>query len=145
MKLHEELYFEITVEGDKASLTKFLSFLTSGELDDFFEFSSDYIIYGDNYSASEGQQKASVTLANDDYGIEIDEFNPEKFLDVLCSGGKNLFIHGHLYDIDDEEYRFVSHIGDPCYINAENIDFADELDMEARKEDVDSDSDYGDY
>ena len=143
MKLHEELYFEITVEGDKASASKFVAFLTSGELDDFFEFSSDYIIYGDNYTFAEGHEKVNITLANDDYGIEIDEFNPEKFLDVLCSGGKNLLIHGHIFDIDDEEYRFISHTGDPCYINAENIDFADELDIEARKEEQDDgDFDY---
>ena len=43
MILCEELYFEITVTGIKSELKKFISCLKSGELDDFFEFSSDYI------------------------------------------------------------------------------------------------------
>jgi hypothetical protein len=139
MKLHEELYFEITAEGAKNTINNFVNFITSGELDDFFEFSSDFIVYNDNYPTANDTSKVSITLANDDFGIEIDEFDPEKFLDVLCSGGSSLLIHGHLYDIDDEEYRFISHPGDSCYINAENIEYSDELDEEAQKENRDND------
>ncbi len=142
MKLHEELYFEITAEADRETVDKFVAFVTSGELDDFFEFTSDYIIYSDNYNSASYGENVSVTLANDDYGIEIDSFNPEDFLDALCSGGKNLFIHGNLYDIDNEEYRFVSHVGDTSYDNSDDIEFTDELDDEARREESLADDDY---
>ena len=144
MKLHEELYFEITVDGGAEDVSKFLSFVTSGELDEFFEFTSDFIIKNDDYSESSAA-KVSYTLANDDYGIEIESLNPEDFLDVLCSGGKNVSLHGHLYDIDDEEYCFVSEIGSTSYINTENMEFNDELDLEASREEYEeneSDSDY---
>lgn len=134
MKLHEELYFEITAEGEKNAIEKFAAFITSGELDDFFEFSDDYIIYSDNYESESPFGKVIITLANDDFGIEIDSLDPEEFLDALCSGGKNILIHGHLYDIDDEEYRFISHVGDSSYINSEKIEFNDELDEEACRE-----------
>lgn len=142
MKLHEELYFEITAEGAKTALQKFISYITSGELDDFFEFSSDFIIYDDNYyTASEGEN-VSVTIANDDFGIEIDELDPEDFLDSLCKGGRDISIVGHLYDIDDEEYRFSSAAGDSCYVNVAKIDkFNDELDEEAYKEEAAEDED----
>jgi hypothetical protein len=142
MKLHEELYFEITAEGDKNELQKFISYITSGELDDYFEFSSDFIIYDDNfYSASYGDA-VSVTISNDDFGIEIEDFDPEDFLDTFCKGGKEISLWGHLYDIDDEEYRFNSPAGDPCYTNAAKINkFNDELDEEAYKEEQAADED----
>jgi hypothetical protein len=35
-------------------------------------------------------------------------------------------VRGHLYDIDDEEYRFISEPGDSYYLNAKNIFFDDE-------------------
>ena len=47
MTLCEELYFEITLTGEKANLKKFVTFLKSGELDDFFEVTSEYIHYDD--------------------------------------------------------------------------------------------------
>ncbi len=142
MKLHEELYFEITAEGDRESIDKFAAFITSGELDDFFEFTEDYIIYSDNYNTASFAEKITMTLANDDYGIEIDSFDPEDFLDALCRGGKNLLIHGNLYDIDNDEYRFISHMGDTSYENSDDIEFSDELDEEARREESFEDDDY---
>lgn len=141
MRLYEELYFEITAEGDRESLDKFVSFVTSGELDDFFEFTDDYVIYSDNYNTASYGEKVSVTLANDDYGIEIDSINPERFLDLLCSGGKNLLIHGNLYDANNDEYRFISQAGTTSFENSDEIDFADELDEEARREEA-CDEDY---
>ncbi|MBQ9070694.1 MAG: hypothetical protein IJY23_05040 [Clostridia bacterium] len=141
MKLHDELYFEITAEGTKSEIEKFASFITSGELDDFFELSDDYLIFSDNYDYASGFEAVSVTVSNDDYGIEINSLNPEDFLDVLCSAGKNVTIHGHLFDVDDEEYNFVSDVGSASFINTEDIDFADELDQEARREEM-SDDDY---
>ena len=134
MKLHEELYFEITVEGAKSDVVKFIDYVKSGELDDFFEFSSEYIVYDDNYAISSDIGQVSVSLSNDNYGIEIDSFDPEEFLDALCSGGKMVTIHGNVFDIDDEEYRFISNMGETSYVNTDKIDFSDELDDEAKKE-----------
>ena len=141
MRLQEELYFDITAEGDKESVKKFVSYITSGVLDDFFEFEEDFIIYSDNFNDGTNEQ-VCVTLANDDYGIEIDDFDPEEFLDVLCRGGKSILIHGHLYDIDDEDYVFVSHPGDASFTNCDDIEFNDELDREAFKEELDERDDY---
>ena len=138
------MYFEINVEGDPNDVKKFLDFVLSGELGDFFEFTDDFIIKNDDFS--EGSlSKASYTLANDDYGIEIESLNPEDFLDVLCSGAKNVYLHGHVYDIDDEEYAFVSEIGSSSYINSDDIEFKDELDIEASKEDIDDSEDYDQF
>ena len=50
MTLYDELYFEIRATGPKSEIKKFVSYLSSGELEDFFEFSSDYIHYDDEYS-----------------------------------------------------------------------------------------------
>ena len=130
MILHEELYFEINAEGTAEDIKKFVSFITSGELEDYFEITSDYITYDDDSDAA----NTKITISNDDYGIEIDSFNVEDFLDSLCYGGKQILIYGNVYDIDDEEYRFISHAGSVGFENAKNIDFADELDLEARKE-----------
>lgn len=144
MRLYDELYFEITAEGDRDSLDKFVAFVTSGELDDFFDFTSDYVIYSDNYDSASYGEKISVTLSNDDYGIEIDSINPERFLELLCSGGKNLLIHGNLYDANNDEYRFISHAGTTSFENSDEIEFSDELDDEARREEffADDDEDY---
>ena len=49
MTLYEEIYFEITFSGVKSELKKMVKFLKSGELDDFFEITSDYICYADEY------------------------------------------------------------------------------------------------
>ena len=121
MILCEELYFEITLTGTKSELRKIITFLKSGGLDDFFEFSTDYISYDDEYESAEIESKTSITIANDDYGIEIDELDVDEFLDVLCRAAKNLEVVGNLYDIDDDEYRFVSDLGDSYYINSDKI------------------------
>ena len=121
MTLCEELYFEITLTGKKSDLKKFISFLKSGELDDFFEFESDYISYDDGFDAAEGDADTSITLSNDDYGIEIDEFDTDEFLELFCRASKELEVVGNLYDIDDEEYRFKSERGDSYYVNARRI------------------------
>ena len=42
MTLCEELYFDITLIGEKSEIKKFASFLRAGGLDDFFEFSNEY-------------------------------------------------------------------------------------------------------
>jgi hypothetical protein len=140
MRLHEELYFSFTIEGTAQNVKRFVSFLLSGDLDDFFEITDDNIIYSDNYSFASNAEPVSVTVSNDDYGIEIDSFNPEEFLDVLCAAGKELHIHGNLFDIDYEEYMFTSPIGSNSYTNAYDVDFHDELDDEARREESEEDN-----
>ena len=131
MILCEELYFEITLTGIKSELKKFITFLKSGGLDDFFEFSTDYISYDDAFDATDNEKETSITIANDDFGIEIDELDTDEFLEVLCRAAKRFDVVGHLYDIDDEEYRFVSELGDSYYINSNKITkFNEDLDRE---------------
>lgn len=137
MTLCEELYFEITLTGAKTDLKKFISYLKSGELDDFFEFTSDYISYDDEYEGAGPNQETSVILSNDDYGIEIDEFDTDEFLEVFCKAAKALDVEGRLFDIDDEEYEFTSAKGDSYYLNAKRtVRFNDELDEKAYEEDM---------
>lgn len=137
MTLCEELYFEITLTGAKTDLKRFVSYLKSGELDDFFEFTSDYISYDDEYEGAEPEQETSITISNDDYGIEIDEFDTDEFLEVFCKAAKTLDVEGRLFDIDDEEYEFTSAKGDSYYLNAKRtIRFNDELDEKAYEEDL---------
>ena len=137
MTLCEELYFEITLTGAKTDLKKFISYLKSGELDDFFEFTSDYISYDDEYEGAGPDQETSVILSNDDYGIDIDEFDTDEFLEVFCKAAKALDVEGRLFDIDDEEYEFTSAQGDSYYLNAKRTTrFNDELDEKAYEEDM---------
>lgn len=121
MTLCEELYFEITLTGTKPELKKFISFLRSGELDDFFEFSTEYINYDDSYADASDTAETSIVLSTDDYGIEIEELDTDDFLDIFCRAAKNLLAVGQLYDIDDEEFNFVSEKGDSGYINSRDV------------------------
>ena len=106
MTLYDELYFEITATGPKSEIKNFVSYLKSGELDEFFEFSTDYINYDDEYATAGPDQEVSVVISNDDYGVEIDEFHTDEFLEVLCKAGRRLYLKGNLFDVDDEEYSF---------------------------------------
>lgn len=136
MTLCEELYFEITLTGAKSDIKKFVSFLRSGELDDFFEFSSEYISYDDEYESAASDAQVSITVSNDDYGIEIDEFDTDEFLEVFCRAAKPLYVSGNLYDIDDEEYSFKSDAGDSYYVNAKKAGLFNE-DEDLKEEDED--------
>ena len=118
MTLCEELYFDITLQGTKSELKKFASFLKSGELDEFFEISSEYISYEDDYEKGDLNSQATIIFSNDDYGIEIDEFDTDEFLEVFCKAGRRLYLKGQLFDADNEEYSFVSESGDSYYTNA---------------------------
>ena len=138
MTLYEEIYFEISFSGEKSELKKMVKFLKSGELDDFFEISADYICYADEYKAADDSAETEFTLTNDDLGIEVDEFDTDEFLELICKAGKRLDIRGHLYDSSDEEYSFISEIGDSYYINANAArKFNDELDEAAENEEKD--------
>ena len=137
MILSEELYFEITATGPKSEIKKLVKFIKSGELDDFFEIDSDFITYSDEYATLDDGDNAEMTFSNDDLGIEIDEFDTDEFLELFCKAGKNLELCGHIYDISDEEYSFISHKGDHSYLNARKFSsFNDELDEAASGEDV---------
>ena len=121
MILYDELYLDIKITGQKFHIKKLISFLKSGELDDFFEFTSDYISYDDEYADCADDQETGIVLSNDDYGIEIDEFDTDEFLEILCRAAKALDVRGQLYDYDNEEYSFISEAGISYYINAKNI------------------------
>ena len=121
MILCEELYFEITLTGAKSELKKFITYLRSGGLEEFFEFSSDYISYDDEYAGADDSTETSIVLANDDLGIEVDEFDTDEFLEIFCRAAKNLDVVGQLYDVDDDEYRFVSDAGDSYYLNSDKV------------------------
>ena len=136
MTLWDELYFEITVRGAKSELKKFASFLKSGELEEFFEITGDYIIYDDNFASQDDAQESEIIFTNDDYGIEIDEFDTDEFLEIFCKAAKNLDVYGSLYDCDDGEFHFTSNKGDSYYVNSrKSVVFNDELDEVAYNED----------
>ena len=138
MILREELCFEITLKGDKAELKKFVKFLKSGELEEFFEISSDFISYGDEYDSADDSEEAEIVFTNDDIGIEIGRLDVEEFLDVFCYAGRRLDIVGHLYDINDEEYNFTSEKDSSSYRDSSKVDkFNDELDEAADDEEAD--------
>lgn len=140
MTLYEELYFDITAEGTKSDLKKFISALRGGALEDFFEFDDEYLDYADEYAGCDDDGHTFVYLTNQDYGIEIDELEVADFLEVLCKNAKTLELRGEIYDAENEEYRFVSKAGDSYYVNADKIKlFNDELDEEREKEEADED------
>ena len=122
MTLYDELYFEIRATGAKSEIKNFVNYLKSGELDEFFEFSSDYILYEDEYNDRSDSEETNIVFSNDDCGIEIDEFDTDEFLEVLCKAAKALDIRGQLYDYDEDEYSFISEAGLSYYINSKNID-----------------------
>lgn len=138
MTLWDELYFEITLHGAKSELKKFVNFLKSGELDDFFEMSSDYIIYDDGYADADDSAETEIIFTNDDYGVEIEELDTDEFLEIFCKAAKKLEVYGTLYDGEDGEYHFTSAKDDSYYINSRKaMRFNDELDEVALDEDKD--------
>ena len=140
MTLYEELYFEIRATGAKSEVEKFLNYMRSGELDEFFEFDEEYILCDDDYNSVSDTDEVTVIISNDDYGIEIDEFDTDEFLDVICKAGRRIYLKGQLYDADNEEYSFVSDTGNSYYINALLIDDFNE-DEDKPVEDGDEDED----
>lgn len=135
MTLYEEIYFDISFYGEKSELKKMVKFLKSGELDDFFEVPSDYICYSDGYADAEEDDNTEFTFTNDDLGIEVDEFDTDEFLDLICKAGKKLYIRGNMYDSSDEEYSFISDFDSTQHFNANAAKkFNDELDEAAENE-----------
>ena len=134
MTLYDELYFEITLSGQKKDITRFISFLESGGHDDFFEVSRDYINPDDSYGAADDGGECELVFANDDWGIEIDEIDTDDLLDVLCRAAKALHVRGTLYDTDDGEYSFISEAGAGYFVKASITEFNDELDAKRDEE-----------
>lgn len=137
MILCDEFYFEVTFTGAKAEIKKIAKFLKSGGLEEFFDFDDSYISYDDAYFDAADEEETWLTLSNDDYGIEIDEIDADELLEVLCRAAKALHVSGSLYDINDEEYDFVSKAGDSYHVDKrkeslfnEDEDFEDEADDE---------------
>ena len=129
MTLWDELYFEITLKGAKSDIKKVVSFLESGELDDFFEMSEEYIIFDDGYSSADNETETEMIFTNDDYGIEIGSLDADEFLELFCKVAKNLDVYGTLSDIDGAEFKFESEKGNASYINSRHaMRFNDELD-----------------
>lgn len=129
MTLWDELYFEITLKGAKSDIKKVVSFLESGELDDFFGMSEEYIIFDDGYSSADNETETEMIFTNDDYGIEIESIDADEFLELFCKAAKNLDVYGTLSDIDGAEFKFESEKGNASYINSRHaIRFNDELD-----------------
>jgi acylphosphatase len=141
MTLYEEIYFEITINGTKSEIKKFSSFLKSGELDDFFEVSKDYINLDDNYNIISDTDKTELVFSNDEIGIEADEFDTDDFLELFCKAAKQLEVSGTIYDIEDNEFSFVSPAGDSYYYNSRTNRFNDELDDVANDEEVEDEED----
>lgn len=140
MTLWDEVYFEITVHGEKSELKKFLSFLRSGELDEFFEMSSDYIIYDDSFKDAEDEDESEIIFTNDDYAIEVEEFDTDEFLEIFCKAAKRLDCYGYISDGQDSEFHFESPKGDSYYINSRKaMRFNDQLDEVAYDEERSSD------
>lgn len=136
MTLCGEFYFEINVVGAKCEVKKLVTFLRSGGLDDFFEFSTDFISYDDDWADAADSAEVSVTLTNEDYGIEIEEIDTDELLEVFCRASKNLYVTGSLYDMDDDTYSFKSDVGDSYYVNAKRATkFNEDEDLDEEDDD----------
>ena len=138
MTLCEELYFEIRITGEKSEVQKFIAFLKSGGLDEFFEILPEYFDYEDDYHEASPAKEVSVIFSNDDCGIPIDEFDTDEFLEAFCKRTSKLYLRGVLYDVDEDEYEFISMTGDSYYVNAKRgMNFGDDSD-----DDDDDDENY---
>ncbi len=128
MIFYDEIYYEITLKGVKSDLKKFIDFLSSGGLDEYFEIESEHIIHGDSYNQSTDSMITDISLVNED-GIPVDEFDVEAFLEVFCQAASRLEVYGFIYDADETEFNFTSEAGNDYFCNSRNItQFNDELD-----------------
>ena len=140
MTLYDELYFDINIEGAKSDIKRLVLALEDGALDDYFEFDKDQIEYDDDFDGKSDDADTSISFANVDIGIEIDELSVYDLLDELCRIGKRLELRGEIYDADDDEYRFISHRGESFYINADKAALFEEDLNSDEEEDEDEDN-----
>ena len=142
MTLYDELYFDITLEGAKSDIKKFIRALNCGAVDDFFEFSEEMLDYDDDYESKSDDATVSVSFSNTDFGIEIEELEVFDLLDELCRITRALEVRGEIYDAENDEYRFVSHASDSYYINADREKlFNEEIENPAEDDTEDEDED----
>ena len=135
MILNEEIYFEITLAGNKADIKRFVRFVKGEGLEDFIEGAWEFINYSDGYAEADDVDYIEIVFSNDDCGIEMSEFDTEEFLDVFCAAAKPLFVSGHIYDINDDEYSFTSEADSAAFVNTRKaMRFNDELDDAAYDE-----------
>lgn len=135
MIFNEAVSFEITVNGANSDVKRLASTLLSGEFADFFEIDEDMLSFDDDYETGEPDEQTSMLFSSDEFGVEVDEFDSDEFLEMFCKAAKRLYVNGVFYNFDDEEYRFVSEAGDSYYVNSDNIsNFNDELDEERSRE-----------
>ena len=135
MKLYDEIYFEITVSGNKCDIKKFAKYLTSGAFDDLFDITNDFLSYDDEFATKGDDEPCEMVFANDDFGVEMDSLNTDDFLEIFCKETAKLDVRGQVYDINDEEYSFTSAKGTTDYKNARgNTRFNDELDELAEED-----------
>ena len=78
MTLYDELYFEITVKGEKSEIKKLVRFIKSGELEDFFEDAEEYINLDDNYDSAMDTDYSELVFSNDELGFLIMDSIPWK-------------------------------------------------------------------
>lgn len=143
MKLYDEIYFEITVSGNKGDIKKFAKYLTSGAFDDLFDITNDFLSYDDEFSTKDDDEPAELVFANDDLGIEMSSLDTDDFLEIFCKDSARVDIRGHLYDINDEEYSFVSPKGSVDFNNSRGgVKFNDELDALAEEDEYEEEEEY---
>jgi hypothetical protein len=135
MILYDEFYFDISASGEQAELKKFFDFLLSGELDDFFEFSPEYINIDEGFYDEDPTLPLTISITNEDWGIEIDKLYTDEFLELICKAGRRIHLNGTLSDSDGNEYTFVSSENNSYYTNARLI-------HETEDEDEDEDEEY---
>ena len=133
MRLYDEIYFEITVSGKETDVRSFAKYIKGGALDDFIEYAKDYITYDDDDLEAGDADSFRMVFTNDDMGVEVSSFDTDDFLDVFCKETGALDVSGHIYDINDDEYRFSSPIGRTDFSDASR-GFKDELDDLADEE-----------
>ena len=135
MIFSESVCFEISANGANSDIKKLVNTLKSGAFEDFFEISDDMFSFDDDYETGAPDEHTSMLFSSDEFGVEVDEFDADEFLEMLCKAAKPLHLVGSFYNFDDEEYRFVSEAGDAYYVNADDIsEFNDELDAERSRE-----------
>ena len=140
MVLWDEIYFDITLKGSKANISKMLEYLRSGDLDDFFEITEEHIYVDDSYRNATENEECEVIFANEDYGIETDRFDVDEFLEEFCMAAKKLEVYGNIYDCNDDEFSFISYAGDSSYVNSKKlVAVDDELDEIVEDEEKDAD------
>ena len=117
MTLCEELYFDIKFSGKKGDIDRVVKYLKSGVLDDFFDVSSEYFVYADDYDSLSGDEDTEIEFTNDDNTVYIEEVEAEAIAETICSGAAPLFVSGTMYDINDDDFSFYSEKSDAGYIN----------------------------